>query len=149
MPYVPMHRQRHAMSSTIAIMIVAALYAALLAPLVFVARKPRALAPLTGVYVVVIVAIATIQSGLFDPPTLPSLDDVPRSDAQLSNAQCTQLLTLVENGGVIVDRRSPPRLAVAQSSWEQLPPEVREAVINCVQRTWPRGAAPAQVEARP
>jgi hypothetical protein len=137
------------MSSTIAIMIVAAIYIVALAPLVFLARNPKKLAPLAGVYVAIILAIATVQSGLFAAPALPSLEDVPLSDARLSDAQCTQLLTLLENEGVIVDRRSPPRLTVSQSSWEQLPPEIHDATMACVQRTWPRNAAPAQVEIRP
>jgi hypothetical protein len=140
--------QQNAMPSIIAILILAALYIAALAPLIFVARKPRALMPMAGVYVACILAISMFQSGLLASATLPSLEDVPFSDGQLSAAQCTQLLTLLDDGGVIVDRRSPPRLVVARSGWEQLPVEAREAVVGCVQRAWPRNAAQAQVEVR-
>jgi hypothetical protein len=136
------------MSSIFAIIIVATVYVAALGPLAFAAWKPNYATLVASLYVVFIGAIGLHQSGLFAQPALPSLDDVPIGGAEMSTAQCAQLLAVLDEGGVIVDRRSPPRLVVAQGGWGQLPAEAREAVVACVQRTWPRGVPPAQVEAR-
>ncbi|HMG46777.1 MAG TPA: hypothetical protein VK614_04895 [Allosphingosinicella sp.] len=136
------------MSSAFATTIVAIVYIAALAPLGLAAWKPGIGGPLAAIYGAFITAIAAHQSGIFAQPALPSLTDVSAADVTMSEARCTELLTLLDNGGVILDRRAPPRLAVAQDGWEQLPAEAREAIVACVQRAWPRNSAPAQVEIR-
>jgi hypothetical protein len=137
------------MTSTIAIMIVATIYVAALAPLAWIGIKQSAPAWMAGAYGVLIGAIAVQQSGLFAGPVIPSLADVSLDNLTISDAQCGEVLTLLDNAGVFIDRQTPPHLVVAQEGWNQLPPEAREAVIACVQRAWPRNTAPAQVEVRP
>ena len=137
------------MSSTIAIMIVAIIYLAALTPLALVARKPRALVLSASLYGLLIGGVAIAQSGLFASAAIPSLTDVSLGDRPLSESQCDQVLTLLDNGGVFIERRTPSHVIVVQQAWDQLPPEARDTIISCVQHTWPRNAAPAQVEVRP
>jgi hypothetical protein len=133
------------MSSTFAIVLVSLLYIVLLAPLAIIVLRPSAVVPLATAYALSIAGIASYHSGLFEPATLPP-GGVP--DMALSGVDCAELLGVLDQASVIVDRRNPPRLVVAEAQWAQLPDDARDAVVACVQRSWPTGAPAAQIELR-
>ena len=131
-----------------AILIVLGLNLLALAPLGLVAVRRRTPAWLVAVYSVLLLGIGAYHLGFTQRIPIPQVDSASLSRGALSQAQCAEILSLLDQSGVFVDRRNPPRLVVAQPQWEQLPEEVRGAVIECVQQSWPRGAGTAQVETR-
>jgi hypothetical protein len=136
------------MNSLPAILIVLALNLLVLAPLGLAALRKRTPAWLVGAYSASLLGIGAYQLGFSQRIPIPAVDATRLSRTSLSPSQCTELLTLLDQGGVFVDRRNPPRLVVAQLQWAQLPEEARGAVVDCVQQSWPRGAGTPQVEAR-
>jgi hypothetical protein len=136
------------MSPALAIAAVAALFLVLIAPLALAAWKAASVAPIAAIYAVLLSLIAGYQSGLFSRTELPNLDVAEAAVSGMTDAQCAEILSLLDRAGAIIDRRRPPHLVVAQDRWSQLPEAGQEAVVDCVQRSWPRGAAAAQIEAR-
>lgn len=138
----------YSMSPLLAIAAVAALFLVLLAPLALAAGKAASVAPIAAAYLVLTSLVAGYQSGLFSQAELPDLNVAGVADLRATNAQCAEVLSLLDRGGAIIDRSRPPHLVVAQDRWGQLPRDAQEVVVECVQRSWPRGAGEPQVEAR-
>lgn len=127
---------------------IAALYAAILLPLGLVVRRPDWARPVALGYAILLASLVTYHVGMFRSPALPDLKAAERVQPQASDAQCTEILTLLASTRTIVDRSRPPLLVVAESTWSAIPEDGRAVVIQCVQRGWPQGTAPAQVEVR-
>jgi len=136
------------MNALPAILIVLALNLLVLAPLAVAALRKRTPTWLVAAYSASLLGIGAYQLGFTQRIPIPALDPARMSRTSLSPSQCTELLTLLDQGGVFVDRRNPPRLVVAAPQWTQLPEEARGAVVDCVQQSWPRGAGTPQVETR-
>lgn len=136
------------MSPLLAIAAVAALFLALLLPLVLAAWRSASVAPIAAAYLVLISLVAGYQSGLFSRVELPDLNVAGVADLRATDAQCAELLSLLDSGGAIVDRSRPPHLVVAEDRWGQLPRDAQEVVVECVRRSWPRDTGEAQVEVR-
>jgi hypothetical protein len=133
------------MSPPLAIALVSLLYFALFAPLMIIVLRPSSAKPLGVAYGVLIAGLASYHSGLFEPATLPP-GGVP--EVELNGTNCDELLALLDQAHIIIDRRNPPRLVVAGALWTQLPDDARDAVASCVQRSWPSSAPTAQIEVR-
>lgn len=136
------------MSPAFSIAAVAALFLALSAPLALAAWKAAGALPVTAVYALLLSLTAGYQSGLFSRADLPDLNVAEVSGPSVTDAQCAEILSLLDRSGAITERSRPPRLVVVQNLWNQLPQAGQEAVVDCVQRSWPRNAGPAQLEAR-
>jgi hypothetical protein len=135
------------MSAALAIAAVAALFLILFAPLALVAWKAAGAMPVAAFYAVLLSITAGYQSGLFSRPVLPDLNVPEIATSTLTDAQCAEVLTLLDRAGAVIDRSRPPLLVVAQDRGSQLPEAGQQAVTECVQRSWPRGSE-VQVEVR-
>lgn len=136
------------MSPALAIAATAALFIVLLVPLALAAWKPGAVASAVVVYSALLSLVLGYQSGLFSQTDVPVVKDADILSSRLSSAQCAEILSLLDRAGAIIDRTRPPSLVVAKDAWSQLPEAAREPVMECVQRNWPKGAGPAEVEER-
>lgn len=137
------------MTSSFAIAAVAGILILAAVPLAILLRRPRALAPVMAVYGAFFLGVASLHAGFVRSEPLPSFEGLSSTPSTaMSRRQCAEIVRLLEEGRVILDR-APPRISVVQSRWEQLPQEAREAVVACVERGWPQGAGPAQVVVRP
>lgn len=136
------------MSSALAILAVTALFAAFLAPLGLAAWKSAAAVPVAIGYAALLSATGVYQAGTFQRVAVANLDTPEMTSPQVTDAQCAEVLGLLDRAGAIIDRSRPPRLVVVEDRWSQLPAEGQQAVVDCVQRAWPRDSAPAQVETR-
>lgn len=136
------------MSSVLAILAVTGLYAALLAPLLLAVWKSAAALPVAGGYSVLLALTTGYHSGMFTRTILPG--DLSTAVAQVvPNAQCAEVLSLLDRAGAIMERNRPPRLVVAAAAWSQLPEEGQRVIVDCVERSWPSGTGPAQLDVRP
>lgn len=136
------------MSPALSIAAVAAMFLALSAPLALAAWKALSALPVTAVYALLLSLTAGYQSGLFSRTDLPDLDVADASGPIVTDAQCAEILSLLDRSGAIIERNRPPRLVVVQNLWNQLPQAGQEAVVDCAQRSWPRNSGAAQLEAR-
>jgi hypothetical protein len=135
------------MSSALAIVILSALFAASLAPLFLLARKSGAILPVAGGYAVLLALTTGYHAGLLERAALPeNLDEA--ASPLVSSAQCLEMLSLLDGSGAIIERNRPPRLVVDSAIWSQFPPEAQQVVVDCIERSWPRGSGPAQLEVR-
>lgn len=129
-----------------AILVVIGLFIAAFTPLALVATRMLGRTPAAILNAALILGVAGYQAGLVTPPD-PRLRDIPTAEpGTILGAQCTELIAALDQGRVIVDRRSPPRLIVHRDRWSQLPEEARGIVLDCVQRAWPVGTAAPQLE---
>lgn len=64
----------------------------------------------------------------------------------LEGSRCEQALATAERGRIILDRRDPNRLIVSAASWQQIPEEVRAALIACAGNVRPADARERPVE---
>lgn len=121
------------MSAGIAIVLGLLLYAIGLAPIVFLALRPagaRWLAPLFGALVI---GLAFYQTGLLRDSSLASTDVTHLVRADTAESQCQQVFDLLLENQVLLEEPSIEGLVVRGAAWDQLPPPVREAVVNCAQ----------------
>jgi hypothetical protein len=123
----------------------------LLAAPAFVAFFRRDLGWKTGsFYTALPVALLAWHVGFATGP-IPDLKAVARSQgAMLSGDRCAQVLDTAERGRVILDRRNPDRLVVADALWKQLPEEVKSALTECAGSVRPadKQATPVEVVTR-
>jgi hypothetical protein len=124
------------MSSALATTIALVLYAAVLLPLAVAVWKPRA-----GRWVAAFYGIALLATGAFNTGWVPLRTLAPVSDVEMAMPtdadRCNQVLGLLEQSRVIIDRSRPDRLVVDQRGWEQLPPPVRDVIVACAERDRP------------
>lgn len=64
----------------------------------------------------------------------------------LEGSRCEQALATAERGRIILDRRDPNRLIVSAAPWQQIPEEVRAALIACAGNVRPAGTRDRPVE---
>jgi hypothetical protein len=119
-----------------------------LSPLALVWLRPAAGTPVAVAYAILLSTLTGYHVGLFAAPSVPDLD-MSEVAGPLADARCAELIELVERHQVIVDRSEPPHLVVAGPAWSTLPVEAQTAITDCVQRSWPEGADPAQIELQP
>jgi hypothetical protein len=103
---------------------------------------------LVSFYIIILALIGAYHSGMFSRVRAPDLDLSRATGRGLADTQCVEVLELMDGAGAIADRSRPPRVIVVQKLWSQLPEAAQQVVVECIQRSWPADAAPAQVEAR-
>lgn len=136
------------MSSVTALLVVLGLFVVAFIPLALAAAKVTGWVPVTIFNGALILGAAGYQAGLFAPHYLQQ-PELPESQVgSVSNSQCAELMTALEQAGVIVDRRTPPHLIVDRAGWAQLPEEASGIILDCVQRAWPAGSAAPELEIR-
>lgn len=128
------------MASIFAFLAVAAIYLVALAPAVLAALRPGLGRFAALFYGASALAAATFQLGIFSRQGLAPYDIEDIENRSMQEGECGEVIRLLEGAGIIVDRRDPARLVVAQPAWDQMPPAVRDVATNCVERSRPEGA---------
>lgn len=126
-----------------------ALIVAFLLPLATVWWRPAIGTPVAIGYAVLIATVTGYHVGLFAAPSLPDLDIPEVARPSIADAQCAELIEMLERNRVIVDRSDPPHLVVAGPAWSTLPEVGKAAIADCVQRRWPEDAEPMQIDIQP
>jgi hypothetical protein len=108
------------------------LYVIAALPFAWLAARPgsaRWLVPLT---VVVIVAIAESQTGIFRQNTLASTDVDQLTQSESPENRCRKVFDILLKSGVILDRPERGRLLVRGAAWDRLPETMQNAITSCV-----------------
>lgn len=135
------------MTTMIAVSLIAALYIVALLPLGLAARLGTSARTIAAAYLIAVAMLAFYQTGLLSTSRLADTD-VSLFPTSITEAdRCDEAVDLLREAGVILDR-SPNRLIVAGARWDQLPPEIRDAVVNCVSATLPPGNNAVEVVRR-
>lgn len=138
----------NAMSPAAATSAALALYLLLAAPLLLFSRAARVGAVLCGVLLLGIVALGAgwLGRGALAPHDIRDIE----SAALAGGGECAQVLQVLTEARVILDRRDPGRLVVARQFWSQLPSAVRDATVACADEARPADSAggPIQVVER-
>jgi hypothetical protein len=136
------------MSQAVAIPLVAGLILALIAPLGLASRKAIAAVAVAATYGIAIALLVAYHSGLFSTYEFPApiVQEIAKPD--VTDPQCDKLFSLLDQAHVIIDRTRPPHLVVVQKTWSEFPEVVHQAVVECVQRSWPSDSEPVEVEQR-
>jgi hypothetical protein len=134
------------MSCTLAASIALAMYAVAFAPLGLAYYKPGAAAAVALLYGLPLLGVGIYHAGGV-PTSMPSgaagLQAAPES---LSSAQCGEILALLERGGIILDRTAPRRLVVDGGQWSQVPQQIRDTVVTCVETARPARSGGGAIE---
>ena len=136
------------MSSLSAILVVAGLFLIGLIPLALAATGIIGRAPAAICNGLLILGVTGYQASLFASSDLQLPDAANTEGNAVPQAQCVELIAALEQGRIILDRRTPPRLIVSRDRWSQLPEEAAGAILDCVHRTWPAGTAAPELEVR-
>lgn len=132
------------MSSGTAALVALLLYGVGLAPVAVMAYRPRTarwLAPLGGLLVLV---TALVQTGIFDRGELAPTDVDDLVQVNSLDGTCGQIFDVLEENGVLLgsDRRG---IVVQGQTWDQLPAQLKEAVIGCVQNARPSPSGEVEI----
>jgi len=124
-----------------------ALYLAVAAPLVFLIRRSRATVPALGALGALLLAIMAYGANWLGRASLAPFDirDI-ESAALAGGGECVQVLQVLTEAGVILDRRNPSHLVVARQLWPQLPPAVRDATVACADEARPADSGGGPIE---
>lgn len=134
------------MTSIQALLAFSGLTGVILMPLALVWRRPATGTAVAVGYAALLSMLTGYHVGLFAGPSLPDLDIAEIARPSIADAQCAELLEVLERKQVILDRREPPHLIVANSLWATLPDVAKSAVGDCVQRDWPADSDPIQID---
>ncbi len=134
------------MSTLTATLAILALHAAVLAPLAFALVRPKATAPILSCSAVLLLGILFYQASPFARPAVDSAALVlPDMAAQMSD-RCEQILTAVDEGGVLLDRSDPSRPVVSREFWRHVPQNIRQAIESCLDQARPGGPEQGAIE---
>ena len=131
-------------------LLILALFVLLAAP-AFVAFFRRDLGWKTGAFYTALPAALLAWHVGFATGPMPDMKEIAGAQSTvLDGDRCAQVLDAAERGRVILDRRNPDRLVVADALWKQLPEEVRTALAECAGSVRPadKQTAPVQVVPR-
>lgn len=136
------------MNSSIAAAAGLALYLAVAAPLFVLAWSARARAAALGVFGIGLLAILVLHSGWVGQSSLAPFDIRDIESAALSggSSECGQVMQLLTEAGVILDRPTPRQLVVARRLWSEMPPAVREVTTACAEETRPADGGDGPIE---
>jgi hypothetical protein len=137
------------MTSIQPLLAVSALIGVSLIPLALVWGRPATGKAVAVGYAALLATLTGYHVALFAGPSLPDLDVSETARPAVADAQCAELLEVLERNQVILDRSEPPHLIVASSLWATLPEVAKSAVGDCVQRDWPADADPIQIHVQP
>lgn len=121
------------MSPLLATIIGIALYAVVLLPLVGAVlwgRAPRLLV----VYGSFLAVVAVFNTGIFQRGSLAPTDTIVRAAGPAEEAQCQQILELMRESGLTVDRSDPSAPKLTGRGANQLPPELRDVLLQCAEQ---------------
>lgn len=122
------------------------LHVLLLGLLLLGARGARALGALGAGYGLAILVLIAVQTGhLSGPPPAAALPP-PSSLPSVSNGRCREIVTLLVENRIILQQPGGTQLVVARAGWQQLPEEVREQIVSCVEQLFPDRATGRPIE---
>lgn len=134
------------MSTLTATLALLALYAGVLAPLAFALLKPKATIPVLSCSGVLLLGILFYHANPFARPAVdPAALVLPDMATQMTD-RCQQILTAVDEGGVILDRSDPLRPVVSREVWRHVPDNIRQAIGSCLEELRPVEAERAAIE---
>jgi hypothetical protein len=126
------------MSSLSSILIAGGVFAIALSPAALAAMRPGFGGVAAVFYGIATLAAASFHTGIFSRDLAPH-DFGAIGSQPTPGDECAEVLQLLQQARVIIDRRDPARLVVARAAWEQLPSAVRDAATFCADRARPEG----------
>lgn len=109
-----------------------ALYAGLVAPLALTAWRPKIAAALGVAYGAIILWTSAWHGGFVGHADL-SPYDISDIRAENPGGECGQVVAVLEQGRVILDRRQKSRVIVDPRLWEQIPVAARDLAVSCLE----------------
>jgi hypothetical protein len=94
---------------------------------------PRGPAIATLFYMVLVVGLALHYFGLSFGGRMPAVA-APGTEAP---ALCGQAIEQAEGGGLIVDRTNPSRVVVSRGLWNELPEQIQDGIVMCLDLSRP------------
>lgn len=118
------------MTAVTASIIVFALYALVLAPVIWVVagKSGRVVAPVAAV---VVIAVLVYNTGLFQRDALAQTDITVPSVFSSADEECRKIRDLMRESGLRVDLSQPDRPRILGPGAEQIPSEVSTVLIQC------------------
>lgn len=122
-----------------------ALFILIAAPGVLALSRPGSRRIAVPLYLVLVVGLATYHAGVpFSGEA--SLPVAGGSSGQAPAGLCQQAIRQSEQAGLILNRANPERVVVSRSLWAQLPQQVKDGVVLCLQRPATDGAEAITVQ---
>lgn len=137
------------MPPPVAISAVAALMLVLAGTLVWAWRRPAIAATVAALFGALILVLSANGSGMFARTNVPKGVLETAARPEVTNAQCREMLGVADKAKAIIDLKNPPQLVVADDLWTKLPEPIRNALVECVERSWPAGSESAQIVPQP
>jgi len=80
-----------------------------------------------------LLALALFQTGIFNRASFAStkVENLVRADT--AESRCQQVVKVLVDNGVLLANPGAQGVVVKGTAWDQLPPLIREAVMNCAQ----------------
>lgn len=128
------------MNSIFAILAAGALHVAALGPAALAALRPSFGPFAAGFYALSALIALTLHTGAFTGDQLTPYASDRAGRRPNAGDECAEILQLLEQARVILDRRDPSRLVVSQAAWDRLPGAIRDAATQCADRARPEGA---------
>lgn len=127
------------MGSIVAILLVGLLLVAVAAPALLAFLRQDLGWRTGGFYAALIMALLACYLG-FGLGPMPTGASLIRPNAAPPTAdRCEQAVSTAERARIILDRRNPTRLVVQRALWEQIPEDVRTALVECAESLRPPG----------
>ena len=131
------------MSSFLSSLIVVALTFVALLPVAVAYRWPRAGSVVAGFYLLFFFGLILARSDF--TRSVPEIKVAPAAVGTPPPEVCQEAIGLADQGGIILDRRTPGRVVVNGAVWRELPEQAREAIAACLGAA-PGGGAEGTVE---
>lgn len=107
-------------------------YAVSLSPLVAAAFSVS-VRKIMLVYVAALIGLIAVQTGIFHGSSLASTNIVVRVRASANDEQCEQIWDLMRQSGLSIDRSDLAAPRIVGNGADQIPPEVRDALLACAE----------------
>jgi hypothetical protein len=121
--------------------LVLALYAAALVPIVVAAALPRTRFWMAGTCVVAMLGIGFFQTGMFQRGDLTNANVVAPTLATADEGRCKQVLQVLDRADIVPETNETGEITIKGVAADQIPPEVRDILIECAERQSPDAGA--------
>jgi len=119
------------MSLALAIAVALAVYAVVLSPLVWAAVSHSGRTVGWG-YAAFLLCLAFWQTGMLNKSSLASTDVGRLTRSSGADAKCGEIMRFVSESGLAIDRSDPASPKIGGQAWEQIPPDGREMITECL-----------------
>jgi hypothetical protein len=126
--------------------VVVVLFALALLPLLWVLRPRMGARWAVMAFSGAIVAIAVYHTGIIAPSSTANADVANLVPQESARGRCQEVLQLVADAGIVLETAETDKLVVRAEGWQQLPPAVRDAVVDCATQLSSGGGEGGEIE---